>query len=152
MIVATRFQEYPEGKGTYFLRGIDVHLNPGFFDGVIICSGPVTIGVRGFGDCRRCVIFATGPVEVDHVDHSIIVSDEDVTIKTRAKDSLIIARGKVTCKFEALDTQIVSGEKVVYGKYIKKERCLIRENEPNPLGFVQFFDPTHHGIMGRQRD
>jgi S1-C subfamily serine protease len=65
---------------------------------------------------------------------------------------LLIARGDVQIRGCAYNCRIITAGSVqflpseVLPPYIRRRKVEIREHEPNPLGFVQWFDPARVGV------
>jgi hypothetical protein len=91
-------------------------------------------------------LFAGSSVRGKCAFASLIVCDGDCSLKDGAQDSLIIARGDVRLGGMVRFCHIVSGGKVHYDRPANVEKTEAKENEPNLLGFVKFFDPTKIGI------
>jgi PDZ domain len=114
-------------------------------DSLLVSAGAVRAhGGRGAvagSEVWRSVIFAGGPVEFQKAFDSIIICDGDFTVASEAMRCLIVARGDVRCGNNALKSRIITSGKVHFPK-----SSAIKEDEPNPLGFVQFFDPASVGV------
>jgi hypothetical protein len=118
---------------------------------IIVSSGDVILS----GDClHSSVIVATGSVILEKgAIGSVIVCDGDVIIKDMPEacvaNCIIAARGNVNMasNSHAYFSAIFSGGNVNHAPLNpSRVRCVIRENEPNALGLVKFFDPAKIGI------
>jgi len=90
-------------------------------------------------------IFAGGSVTVADMASCIIVCDGEFKAST-VFDCIVIARGPVQCHGVIRNSLIVSVGSVRVPKGTTVEDTVIKEKEPNPLGFVKFFDPAREGI------
>jgi hypothetical protein len=120
-------------------RSNDTGYRPG---GVFTASGSVKL--RSSPE-SLFIILAGGSVEIggDQLFQSVVISGGDVTISSHSVvDSLVIARGQVTYTGARLGAgcRIISGKSVICDKK-NAARCMITENDPNPLGFIRWTDP-----------
>jgi hypothetical protein len=103
---------------------------------VVVSAGGVVLSAEDVGQ----VVFAGGNVTVSgsHV-HMVLVSGGDVTFTKEGilAGSLVIARGKVTCPSRMSHCRIISGRSVDYDPE-RTFYATIKENEPNPLGFIRW--------------
>jgi hypothetical protein len=109
--------------------------------------------VRLIRACERCVvIFAGGSVELNDLgDNYLVVSGGDVTLNRPVGLSLIIARGKVTAP-GCQGNHIIAGKSVTFTTERTPEiKNLIRENDPNPLGFIRWTDPPKAKTPGKAK-
>jgi len=96
------------------------------------------------------LVFANGNVTVgDHFGRSVIICDGDVDVSANVISCLIIARGNIKIGTYAQGNTLIAGGKVS----IKDNEVLrwpdhnvIAENEPNPLGFITFFELSRVGV------
>jgi hypothetical protein len=141
-ILASRVTQIAvHNEGLIFIRGLELSLR-GPFKGLSVSSGATRTKT-----IQCSVLLAAGDVDTDIASNAIIVSDGDVIIRGGAEASLIIARGTVTFQSGILGCRVVSGKSVVFANGAGKgQDCAIVENDPTPLGFVQFFDPAREGI------
>jgi hypothetical protein len=99
---------------------IDAHI----VHAAVVCAGPVKTGSHLVGG----IVFANGDVKIgSHVVGGLIICDGDVEIDSHVVASVILARGKVTVRSAVRES-------------------VIKQNEPNPLGVVTFFDPVALGV------
>ena len=105
---------------------------------VIVAAGSVRI-LPG----HRHIIVADGSVVLQDsggpITDTLIVSCGDVTLHCGVANSLIIARGKVISTGELAGNRIISGKSVTR---TSKSENIITENEPNPLGFIRWTEPS----------
>ncbi len=101
---------------------------------------------------NHSIILAGGPVEVFTMTGPILVCDGEVNCHD-INGSLLLARGDVRIAGSANDCRIITAgsvqflpNKVLDGKVPRRENVEIREHEPNPLGFVRWFDPGRVGV------
>jgi hypothetical protein len=110
-------------------------------DSFLVVSGDVRI------DRISCsILFAGSSVRAKSAGLSLIFCDGDCFLENGARDSLIIARSDVRLGGNVKFCHIISGGKVRYDRPAGVEKTEAKENEPNPLGFVKFFDPAKIGI------
>jgi hypothetical protein len=98
------------------------------------------------GPIHQSVIFAGESVEAGDVSQSLIVCDGDFTARTDIVNCLIIARGSIRCPSMVTNSRLIAGGEVRYAKAEDLLDTKVREKEPNPLGFVTFFDPAKAGL------
>ncbi len=132
----------------FFFRGQEVCFDGSHYGcGAFVCSGPVHIkdGI-GFG-----AVFAAGPVDVEGLSCTVVVADDDITIRDGpaglgARYSLVISRGTVTCCEKLTSCHIVAGKKIIVTRSKQNETSRFTEGEQEPFGFVRYFDPTREGV------
>ncbi|MCI0458544.1 MAG: PDZ domain-containing protein [Gemmataceae bacterium] len=96
------------------------------------------------------VIYSSGPVTMLEIDHSVLVCDGDLKVET-ISNSLVIVRGDVYCvnPFVVRDSLIILSGRFHLGKptwALDKKTTKVREQQPDFLGFVKFFDPAREGV------
>jgi hypothetical protein len=131
------YQEAVQAPGFSSLTGITNNL--------IVSRGDVESG-KGI---HQSVIFANGDVTTRGAILScIIVCDGDVTVADRnIGQSLVIARGNITVKGYASEATLIAGGKVTAGAPRNPDNIsTIKENEPNPLSYVTFFELSRVGL------
>jgi hypothetical protein len=100
-------------------------------------SGPVDLSA-GATSLMHCAIFARESVIIRNEKNIglVVVSSGDVEAGGLS-NCLIIARGKITCD-TAINCHLIAGQSVTsrYGT----AKCLISENDLNPLGFIRWDD------------
>jgi hypothetical protein len=95
------------------------------------------------------VIFADGSVRTAGTHEAVVICDGDFIIQGTIDNSLIIARGDVIIDKpgEVLDSHIICSGKTSVSKGVGVTlRSKVKENDPNPLGFIKYFDPADIGI------
>jgi hypothetical protein len=111
------------------------------------------LAVSGDADANHIgssVIFAGGSVRTNGAQKALVVCDGDFSVKGIIDDCLIIARGDVHIDKPATiigRSHVISSRRV----HIAEEGEIsslseVNENQPNPLGFVRFFDPAVIGF------
>src|SRR5262249_43692414 len=130
------------GPWSFVVRAEEIEAVDTNVDDLFVSAG----AVRSKDYVKCAVIFAGGPVELREATHSVIVCDGDFTATLAASDCLIVARGDVRCKDCGRNCRIVTSGKAYLPKSISDREGKVKQNEPNPLGFVQFFDPASIGI------
>ncbi len=88
---------------------------------------------------------------------SVIVCDGDVTvIDSDIDQALVVARGNITVKGSARRAVLIAGRKVTLGDKREPKSVhhfnVIKENEPNPLGFITFFELSRVGLEVKLAD
>jgi S1-C subfamily serine protease len=88
---------------------------------------------------------------------SVIVCDGDVTVTGRnVTRSLVVARGNITLNGWTNLSVLIAGGKVTVEDKSQPKRdaylSVIREDEPNPLGFITFFELTRVGLTVKVAD
>ncbi len=112
---------------------------------------------------QETVVFANGDVACGGVSRCIIVCDGDVTIETenpKARSyitmSFVVARGNITVRDSTTFATLIAGGKVTIRAQTKFGEMggepTITENEPNPLGFITFFELHRIGIEAKAAD
>lgn len=150
-----------------FVRGRQVVLNTCCHASILVSSSGISISMGDNPEMNvvHCIVLAGDAVEMPWVTRSVIVCDGDCRIKGNMVNSLVIARGNVVVEGryannsvivsggnvvveagDATNSVIVSGGKVRFAKNTSVTRCVLREDEPNPLGMVRFFDPARAGL------
>jgi hypothetical protein len=115
----------------------------GFSDSLLVSSR----GVRAHS-LYLSVVFAGGPVEAESISSSIVVCDADVNCYDASR-CLIIARGDVRLTGWVTDCRIITSGSVRFLPRIPAavhRNNQVTEHEPNPLGFVKWFDPARVGV------
>jgi membrane-associated protease RseP (regulator of RpoE activity) len=107
--------------------------------------------VRAETIIQSSVIFANGNVTSQgHLLHSVVVCDGDVAVTdSHITGSLIVARGNITVGGNVTEATLIAGGKVTVGTPRKVPGTapnLIKENEPNPLNFITFFELRRVGL------
>ena len=82
------------------------------------------------------LLVSAGDVKCGDVSGCLLIARGDVRIAGRAKDCCIITAGSV----QFLPNTVWDG------KVPRRQNVEIREHEPNPLGFVKWFDPARVGV------
>lgn len=118
---------------------------------LILSCGPVSSG--GF---YQSFVLANGDVQGEFgATSSVIISDGDVTFVDPIRNCLIIARGNVTFRQIAWRSTIICGGKATIRRPAKEQRMeeedipVIKEKEPNPLGFITFFELARVGLEAK---
>jgi hypothetical protein len=112
---------------------------------LIVATGKVE-AAPGRVSIRDSVIFTNGPVDLQSAHDSIIVCDGDCTIRRNLHECLIVARGQVKCPPDSHNCLIITtGEVVDAGERMLKQN-MIKQHEPQLLGFADFFDLHREGI------
>ncbi len=101
------------------------------------------------GSLFASLVLAGGPVEVGGMcDKTIIVCDGGLKCRSGADGCLILARGDV--EFSGV---VVAGCRVITAGSVRfapgtkrRGKVEVHEHEPNPLGFVRWFDPARVGV------
>jgi hypothetical protein len=109
-------------------RGTRVHSAD---DSIILAGGPVEVE-----DMSGPLLVCAGDVKCGDVSGCLLIARGDVRISGYAKDCVIITAGSV---------QFLPN-KVLDGKISRRQNVEIKEHEPNPLGFVKWFDPARVGV------
>ncbi len=109
-------------------RGTRVHSAD---DSIILAGGPVEVQ-----DMSGPLLVCAGDVKCGDVSRCLLIARGDVRISGIAKDCVIITAGSV---------QFLPN-KVWDGKVPRRQNVEIKEHEPNPLGFVKWFDPAGVGV------
>jgi len=113
----------------------------------VIADGPVRLDEMSLYD--GCMILANGDVEIGKgprlrmLQRVIIVSAGNVTIEGHMIICLVIAKGAVTAPKSTLtQTRIVAGKSITVFKESHTDLSnVIKENDPNPLGYVRWSAP-----------
>jgi hypothetical protein len=140
--IAARRPESPKKEGAYVIRGEDIIINPNIFHTIIVASGNVRTGRSGHTN----LIIAGGNVEIESIHSSIIVCDGNLTINDGVHDCIFIARGVVNCPDFIHKCLIITSGKAKLPQGAAVKESAIKENEPNPLGIVKFFDLAQVGV------
>jgi hypothetical protein len=103
-------------------------------------------------DANNSIILAGGPVEVESMGGPLLVCAADVKCCDVSR-CLLIARGDVQIRGYVKDCVIIAAgsvqflpNKVLDGKIPRRQNVEVKEHEPNPLGFVKWFDPASVGV------
>lgn len=127
-----------------FLRSGDVRWHDRDAGSQVILS---TGSVRMLSSQATGVIFARGSVEIENVaNRLVLVSCDDVVLKGRAVECLVIARGRVTALSGIYGGRVVSGKCVVCDGM---RGGAISENDSNPLGFIRWADAPKEKEAGK---
>ncbi|MCI0700188.1 MAG: PDZ domain-containing protein [Planctomycetia bacterium] len=142
--------------------------------GLIVSRGPV----NAKADIQRSLILATDDITVgESVSQSVIICDGDVVVPRNVMKSLIIARGKIEIKEMAESSTLITGGKVAVGKLpdigippnpldtpaaleqwkikiteAESKKVIVKDKEPNPLGFITFFELSRIGLEVKAAD
>jgi len=127
----------------------------GFLNTLIVSRN----NVRTMLGIQHSVLFVNGDVTTERsVTSSVIVCDGDFTISDPQSGLwcvLVIARGNITVEGDSSRSVLIAGGKVK-GKGTGYTRdlyvCHNTHNEPNPLGFVTFFELHRVGIEAKAAD
>jgi hypothetical protein len=129
----------------------------GICDGVIVSRGSVATQTA----IQHSVLFVNGDVTaVTGLYNVVIVCDGDVNLTDdRISKAVIIARGNITSKLGATQADLIAGGKITLGKKYRESRTqfnvtfnTLKENEPNPLGFITFFELHRVGLKVKAAD
>jgi hypothetical protein len=133
-------------RGSYLARGEEIVADV-LAQSLIATSGNFRASFLG-----GSAVFAGGSVAVKEVSNSVIICDGEFKARHYVGGCIIIARGPVQCPDKLHNSLIVSLGTVQVPKDTDGKDTLIQEKEPNPLGFVKFFDPARAGIEVRQAE
>jgi hypothetical protein len=89
-----------------------------------------------------------GTLDVWYSKCLVIVCDGDVKC-SNANRSLIIARGDVQFSGSVINCHVIAGGSVRFlpaPEYQQRRDNQVTEQEPNPLGFIKWFDPASVGV------
>jgi hypothetical protein len=111
-------------------------------------------GTRLTGTLDSSVVLSGGPVEIGgSCDHSIVVCDGGLKCHGIPGGSLIIARGDVEFTgVEVVRCRIITAGTVRFATRQRRRNVEVQEHEPNPLGFIKWFDPARVGITVEAAD
>ncbi|MBI1913153.1 MAG: PDZ domain-containing protein [Planctomycetes bacterium] len=132
-------------SGLYLVRGESVK-GP-LLGGLIASSGDIQAATLGLG-----AVFSGGSVTATDVNRCVVVCDGDFKARRIVHGSLIIVRGVVEAPALIHNSTIISASTVHVPKGATVKNSVIKEKDPNPLGFVKFFDPARAGIEVNQAD
>ena len=133
------------------LRNEDIHaagvLSPKGIHGIVVSRGSVETGTA----IQNSIILANGDVTaVTGMFSVVIVCDGDVNLTDdKISFAVVVAQGNITAKRGADTSVLIAGGKVTLGeKRFTKEHLfnVVKENEPNPLGFITFFELHRVGL------
>jgi hypothetical protein len=130
----------------------------GISHGIVLSRGPV----RTRTAINFSLILATGDVTSgDDIHGSVVICDGDVTVARNVGRSLVIARGniKIDC-LQPSSTLIAVGSITVtqpnevnpFNPVPKGFETVVQEKEPNPLGFITFFELSRVGLEVKVAD
>jgi hypothetical protein len=146
MVAARRADLDLKGPGHFVVRAEHIAAK-GVEHGLLVSSRGTRVH-----SVHDSVILAGGPVEVELMSGPILVCAGDVKC-CDVFGCLLIARGDVRISGYARDCVIITAgsvqflpNKVLDGKIPRHENVEIKEHEPNPLGFVKWFDPARVGV------
>jgi hypothetical protein len=140
------------GVGPVVARADDIQFVGPISGDLLVSAGPVRgLEMSKYGPPMLIgsVVFACGPVTVGgSLARSVVICDGDVTVLDGGCSTcLIIARGDIICRdLGARESRIIASGKVRLPKVANNRGAIIKENEPDLLGFVKFFDPARAGI------
>jgi hypothetical protein len=110
---------------SFFLAAGAVHIIHVHEGSIVLAGGSVE-----FGDNKR----GTGE------PHSlVIVSGGDVKCHGPMSLSLVIARGEIDCHAYSHESRFIAGKSVSFDED-RTVKCIVTENDPNPLGFIRWSD------------
>ncbi len=126
----------------------------GFATNLIVSRGSV---LQTGGMIQHADVYANGDVTSRSVACGVIVCDGDVVIDGNIFKGLIVARGTITVKGSANGATLVAGGKATVEaqrKLVDEKNSynVIKENEPNPLGFITFFELSRVGLEVKAAD
>ncbi|MBX9625994.1 MAG: PDZ domain-containing protein [Gemmataceae bacterium] len=108
-----------------------------FLDSIVLTNGDITVGP---GATAGVIVVADGDIEVgDGLEDSLVIARGDVRVKKGVVRSTVVAGGRVAVG-NAGDTLPVPFKPVIVG------------NEPNPFGFVSWFELSQVGVAGEAAD
>jgi hypothetical protein len=142
-MVATRRADL--NRGRFVVRAEHIAAKLSLF-GLLVSSGGTRVH-----SAYQSIILAGGSVEVEAMSGPILVCAGDVKCYD-ASGCLIIARGDVRISGCANDCRIITSGSVhflpnkVLPAEIRRRNVVIEEHQPNPLGFVKWFDPARVGV------
>lgn len=123
----------------------------------VIVRGPVTARTP----IQQSVVLAGGDVTIGtNCSSSIVIADGDVDIGGGLLGALVIARGNIRVRNMAFGGAAIAGGKVVVdkpkvfppGDENAARATVIVENDPNPLGFVTWWELSHAGVEAAKAD
>lgn len=113
--------------------------------------------VRADKGINSSVLFANGDVQSgDSLSKSVIVCDGDITATAwSSRRSVLIARGNIKLR-SANECTLIAGGTVTFtsqnAPLNPNLRNVVKESEPNPLGFITFFELKHLGVEAMDKD
>ncbi|MBX9624220.1 MAG: PDZ domain-containing protein [Gemmataceae bacterium] len=119
-----------------------------------VVRGPVRVGHAA----GVSIVLANGDVTIGDYCGStmVLVADGDVDIGDRFLDALVVARGNVRVRNFVRGGVLVAGGRVTVDKPFQNEpeegRAVIRENDPNPFGWVSWFELAQAGVAAETAD
>ena len=78
-----------------------------------------------------------------------LVCDGDVEVKGRVDGSVVIARGDIQVTHIVLNSTVIAGGKCAFTSPQASDprfNNILKSNDPNPLGFVTFFELSRIGV------
>ncbi|MCI0705316.1 MAG: PDZ domain-containing protein [Planctomycetia bacterium] len=123
--------------------------------GVIVSRGDVS-AKTGIG---MSLILANGNVTTGNdISSSIVICDGDVLVPGNVLTSLIIARGNIKIGGCGTQNTLLAGGSITIAKpppfvpVPKSTENIVKENEPNALGFITFFELSRIGLEVKAAD
>jgi membrane-associated protease RseP (regulator of RpoE activity) len=151
-------------ENALFLRGGEICPDQGLVSlAVLAAYGPVRLPAPGSGfifaadsvavEGQGAFVVSDGEAQVGSAhaggadSASLIIARKDITLGG-AEQCLVLAGGRVRIKGWLRDCVIVSGKDVVAEESPQHayKNCTIKQHQPDPFGFVRFFDPVQEGI------
>jgi hypothetical protein len=139
-----------QGEGSV-LRGKDMLIQRGEgCGGLIACAGNLHVTSKNqLCDLSHCVVYATGSVAMKRLHNSLLVCDGDLKALTIV-NSLVIVRGDVYCADNGGvgNSLVIMTGRFHLGKRESRigKKADLREQKPDLLGFVKFFDLAQAGV------
>jgi hypothetical protein len=151
------FRRYVQLSRPQRVAGSRVALKPGRFvvraehitSGKSIASASLLASSRStrvHGEFTLGLVLAGGPVEVESMVCSIVVCAGGCKARRDVRGCLIIARGDVEFSGDVAGCHIVTSGSVIFAPGKMRHENKVQEHEPNPLGFVKWFDPARVGV------
>lgn len=124
-------------------------------DGIIFKRGAKPMGVfvssNGLELGRDLVVNSTflivGALRCDAtISNCILICDGAVELQSSVLNSVIVANGPVKYSSSVAGCTVISTSSIIATTRGSADRSVLRENEPNPLGFIKWFKPSEVGI------
>jgi hypothetical protein len=120
--------------------------------GIYVVRGPVRVKTA----IGTCIVFANGSVTVgEHAANAVIVADGDVDIGDRCLGCVVVARGDIRVRRVTSQSVLVAGGSVTTEPPEQPRPNLastVGQNEPNPFGFVTWFELAQVGVEAAEAD
>ncbi|MCI0702421.1 MAG: PDZ domain-containing protein [Planctomycetia bacterium] len=123
--------------------------------GVIVSRGDVSAKTM----IGMSFVLANGNVTTgDNIYNSIVICDGDVLVTANVSTSLLIARGNIKIDGAGTENTLIAGGSVTiaktppFGPPPKARENIVKEKEPNPLGFITFFELSRVGLEVKAAD